>query len=294
MSGARRALLAGLIDHAALFPPASLTVGDALEEDRRARSDSHAWMIARFVCPASKLDSLRDGAGGWPGAPPLSVVLDGAPGAAPEAWPAVVQADAALVAGAIAQGAPVEALELRLPEARPEPAALLRVRESLAPLGLECYLELRRGGRWRDTLPAAVGAVAGIGARVKLRCGGERPEDFPSPEQVALVIAACREAGCVFKATAGLHHPVRSGATHGFLNLLAAAVFTDARQSELERILSVEDPTAFDVGEERLALGALEASADRIASARKELFAGYGSCSWREPIHDLHELGVLP
>jgi hypothetical protein len=29
----------------------------------------------------------------------------------------------------------------------------------------------------------------------------------------------------VFKATAGLHHPVRSNGEHGFLNVLAAVVF---------------------------------------------------------------------
>src|ERR1019366_6431423 len=34
---ARRALLQRLIDHAALFPPASMTMPEALAEDRRAR-----------------------------------------------------------------------------------------------------------------------------------------------------------------------------------------------------------------------------------------------------------------
>ena len=55
---ARRALLGRLIDHAALFPPASLPVPDALAEDRRARASEHAWMLGRFVCPASKLAEL--------------------------------------------------------------------------------------------------------------------------------------------------------------------------------------------------------------------------------------------
>src|SRR5436189_237273 len=55
---ARRALLGRLIDHAALFPPASLPVLDALAEDRRARASEHAWMLGRFVCPASKLAEL--------------------------------------------------------------------------------------------------------------------------------------------------------------------------------------------------------------------------------------------
>ena len=71
-SDARRAALTALIDHAPLFPPASLPVPAALEEDRRARADEHAWLLARLVWPSSRLDELEgeDRA--------LSVLLDGA------------------------------------------------------------------------------------------------------------------------------------------------------------------------------------------------------------------------
>lgn len=71
MLDARRAALAHLIDHAPLFPPASLSVPDAIDEDRRARADEHAWMLARLVWPSSRLDDLEgeDRA--------LSVLLDG-------------------------------------------------------------------------------------------------------------------------------------------------------------------------------------------------------------------------
>jgi hypothetical protein len=71
MLDARRAALAHLIDHAPLFPPASLPMPDALEEDRRARADEHAWLLARLVWPASRLDELEgeDRA--------LSVLVDG-------------------------------------------------------------------------------------------------------------------------------------------------------------------------------------------------------------------------
>jgi hypothetical protein len=71
MRDARRAALTALIDHAPLFPPASLPVPDAIEEDRRARADEHDWLLARLVWPASKLDELEgeDRA--------LSILLDG-------------------------------------------------------------------------------------------------------------------------------------------------------------------------------------------------------------------------
>jgi hypothetical protein len=48
---ARRALLGRLFDHAAMFPPASLPLEEALAEDDRARASEHAWLLARFVVP---------------------------------------------------------------------------------------------------------------------------------------------------------------------------------------------------------------------------------------------------
>jgi hypothetical protein len=67
---ARVALLERLIDHAPLFPPASLELPDALAEDRRARESGSAFMLGRFVCPASRLGELPDVGRG------VSAVLD--------------------------------------------------------------------------------------------------------------------------------------------------------------------------------------------------------------------------
>jgi hypothetical protein len=71
MLDARRAALAHLIDHAPLFPPASLPMPEALDEDRRARADESSWLLARLVWPASRLDELGDEQRA------LSVLLDG-------------------------------------------------------------------------------------------------------------------------------------------------------------------------------------------------------------------------
>jgi hypothetical protein len=70
MADARRAALTALIDHAPTFPPASLPPRAALEEDRRARADEHAWLLRRLVWPASKLNELGTEAR------ELSVLLD--------------------------------------------------------------------------------------------------------------------------------------------------------------------------------------------------------------------------
>jgi hypothetical protein len=302
VTDARRALLGALIDHAALFPPASMGMEEAVAEDRRARSDANAWMIHRFVCPGSRLGELEEVVGGWTGAPPLSVVLDGVTGGDEAIWSESLEAVADEVADAARADAPVAAIEVRLPSPRPASAALLAAQAALRPLRAEVYLELVPGERWRDTLPAAIGAAKAVGARAKLRCGGESAEAFPPVEQVALVLASCRDSGVVLKATAGLHHPVRhtdpeTGFTmHGFLNLLAAASFAAAhnlRPSALERVLAEEDPGAFEVGPEGIRVGRERASALEIDATRRHLFASCGSCSWREPVEDLRGLGIL-
>jgi hypothetical protein len=67
--------LEGIVDHAALFPPASLSVPDALAEEARVRASDRAWLVGRFVARSSQLHEL--------GSVPLrlTVVLDedGAP-----------------------------------------------------------------------------------------------------------------------------------------------------------------------------------------------------------------------
>ena len=240
-------MLDRLIDHAALFPPASMSLEDALAEDRAARSSPHAGVIGRFVAPSDRLTELPAER------PALSVVVR----------------DAADI-GPVREAAGVEAVETRLDGPRPRPADLIALHRALEPLGVETYFELVLDDGWRDSVPAAIGAIAALGGRVKLRCGGEVT---PTVEQVGLVIAACREAGVPFKCTAGLHHAVHHEGEHGFLNVLAA---TAAPSGRIEEVLAEEDAAQLD-----------------LTGADRSLFVGFGSCSWREPVDDLVELGLL-
>ena len=249
--GVRRALLERLIDHAALFPPASMTMEDALAEDRAARASEYSWMLDRFVCPATRLGEL-DGLEA-----PVSVVLDG-------------ELDT-----------PADAVEARLSEPVPVPRDLLGTASRLRELSPEVYFELVLDDGWRDSLPAAIGAIAAAGGRVKLRCGGQV---VPSVEQVALVLVACREAGVAMKATAGLHHPLRRGEEHGFLNLLCAAVHAGEGTAAVTELL-------FTDSVQELPLSSF--TTEQVRATRERLFKGFGSCSWREPVEDLRALGVL-
>jgi hypothetical protein len=256
---ARVALLGRLIDHAALFPPASMDMPEAIEADRRARASEHAWMLDRFIVPASKLHELPTEA------PRLSVVLDGGEG------------DLETVA---ATPHDVELVEAKIdPEWIPDTQELVNAKLP----GVRAFWELSPGRGLRG----AVAAVREARAGAKIRCGGKT---LPSVEEVASFVTACRDAGVPFKATAGLHHPIRSGERHGFLNLLAAAVFADG---DTEAILAEEDPSAFTLDERGFGVYDHRADAETIAAARAELFVAYGSCSFDEPVHDLEALGVL-
>jgi hypothetical protein len=242
---ARRALLAGLIDHAPTFPPAQLPLDEGLAEHRSVRDSEAGWIVNRFVCPASKLPELSD--------EPLrlSVVID--EGRLP-------QADGRIEA--------VEAAGL-------DPEVMI----DAAP-EVYCELPLSYDVSFR------ILQLAELGIRAKVRCGGATAPRIPD---LAAFVAACRRLSVPFKATAGLHHPLRSGDEHGFLNLLAAAVFGDE-----EDALAEEDPAAFEVSPEAFSWRDRETGVNEIARVRRELFVAFGSCSAQEPIDGLRSLGMLP
>ena len=145
----------------------------------------------------------------------------------------------------------------------------------------EVYCELPL----RDDVSFRILQLGELGLRAKVRCGGSV---LPSVPALAEFVQACRRLEVPFKATAGLHHPIRSGDDHGFLNLLAASVFGDE-----EEALAEEDAGAFDVTPDAFTWRDRSTNPDEIARVRRELFVSFGSCSAREPIDALDALGVL-
>ena len=251
---ARRALLDRLIDHAALFPPASLSMEAALDVDGWARSTPEAWLLHRFLTPASQLGA--------------------------------VPAEHDVTLGVIVDGELPEALDPRVDtlETRLERAALVEGRDA------QVFLEVWPGDA------AKLSEVADRGAGAKVRCGGATPDMFPSPGELAAFMIGCRELGLAFKATAGLHHPVRDGIVHGFLNLLGAAALAHAGgagERELIDVLLLEDARAFSVTDDAFSVAGRAFGAQEVAAMRAELFAGFGCCSFSEPVEDLKGLRIL-
>jgi hypothetical protein len=129
------------------------------------------------------------------------------------------------------------------------------------------------------------GDVEFVEGRTKIRCGGAR---VPTVEELASFVRGCRGQRLVFKATAGLHHayPTLDG-EHGFLNLLAAAVFGDE-----EEALRAQHG-AFELDERSFRWDGRKADADACAEMRSTLLHSIGSCSFFEPVGELEQLGIL-
>jgi hypothetical protein len=144
-------------------------------------------------------------------------------------------------------------------------------------------LERQDGDDYLEGVPLE--EIVARGARAKVRCGGAR---VPPVEALAAFVRGCRERGVVFKATAGLHHayPTAAG-EHGFLNLLAAAVFGN----EEEALRAPAGSFELDVRSFRWL--DREAEPKRLAHARETLFHSIGSCSFFEPVEELQALGIL-
>jgi hypothetical protein len=146
----------------------------------------------------------------------------------------------------------------------------------LRMFSLESYAEVDAG-----SIPKLARGVDG--AWLKIRCGPTPPP----VDELAAAIRACRDRSLVFKATAGLHHAVRQDGQHGFVNLLAAAIFGDE-----EAALAEDDARAFRLDGELFRWRDRAASVAEVERGRR-LFVAFGSCSFSEPVEDLVALGFL-
>jgi hypothetical protein len=145
-------------------------------------------------------------------------------------------------------------------------------------------------------------------AYAKVRTGGLTPEAIPSSAELAAFLYAAAARRMPFKATAGLHHPVRSlrpltyagdsprAPMHGFLNVFCAAAlaYHGVAREDVAGLIEETDPAALEFGESGFAWKGHRLSTSQIHSARSEFAHSFGSCSFEEPIADLRELGLLP
>lgn len=146
--------------------------------------------------------------------------------------------------------------------------------------------------------------VKEAGAFAKIRTGGVVPESIPTVDQLTDFILRCAELLLPFKATAGLHHPIRashpltyeagapSAIMHGFINLFLAAAFAWAGGQDIHPLLSETDPGAFRF-DDRAHWRDRSLTADEVTDARHNFAHSFGSCSFTEPLESLQQLGWL-
>jgi len=142
----------------------------------------------------------------------------------------------------------------------------------------------------------------------KVRTGGLTPETIPSASELAAFLRRAAALGMPFKATAGLHHPLRSvraltyagdsprAPMHGFLNVFcgAALAYHGMEGAEIQELLEEEDPASLQFGEFGFSWRGHRLSSVQIQAARREFAHSFGSCSFEEPVGELRELGLLP
>jgi hypothetical protein len=154
----------------------------------------------------------------------------------------------------------------------------------------------------RTTIPLI--AEAGIGA--KIRTGGVTRGAFPKPEDVGAFMSECHRAGVAFKATAGLHHPLRAefpltyeadaerAPMFGYLNLfIAAATIITGDGDSVVEALTESDPRSIAVDDSHLKWRSHRFSRDDLREVRERFFLSFGSCSFEEPIGEARAMGLL-
>jgi hypothetical protein len=259
------ALFAHLIDYAGLFPPAALPMADAVRNYAAYRQGEYAWMLGRFVLSAAQIDEA------------LNVEL-------PASQP-LAMTDLSVLAA---------------PNAFPEGADVVETKAATA----EAIAAIEAGDRTVYVEVSdldLIDALAAAGLRAKIRTGGVTTEAFPAATHVAAFIRRCAAKGVAFKATAGLHHPIRCvkpltyaanaprGRMHGFVNVFLAA----ALPAHAESILTEDDPHAFTFDDDAAAWRGHAVHTEDLLQLRREFAISFGSCSFEEPIADLKELGWL-
>ncbi len=326
---ALHALMEGIIDYAGLFPPARLSLGETVREYARHLAGPQAWLLGRLVCPTAKFPELDEFKAEIiaPSARknPWRISALGRGGKDVESFVSGLVEDARAMrelADRFDRRVIADAIETRLPDALltgDDDSALVDVVRGAveamrsAPNKVSIFLEVPFAGDWarnvervtravasvRDSMPSddKVGAIG-----LKIRTGGVTADLIPSVEQAATFIAACVASDIPFKATAGLHHPIRHHSNeigakmHGFLNVFSAAVLArvDALPARtLIDILEDEDVGHFRFDDHGLGWGDRSVTVEQVRAARRESAISFGSCSVTEPVEDLTSLGLL-
>lgn len=304
-------LLRDLIDYAGLFPPTALPMAASVANyDAYLRSEWN-WILGRFVVPVARLGEFEAALAGFP-LPPSN--------ASSATWRLSVLPGL----DSLTEVFRIREFVARIGEFNDRFADSSSTRTRAAVIDAVEVRAANAGdvNRWSEIIPAKLAiyfevaltncaeCIAGIGAcgrRAKIRTGGETADKVPSSRSVTEFIRLCAAAHVPFKATAGLHHPLRSvhpftyqpdsdsGIMHGFLNVFLAAAFLRAGMADdlTAQLLEESSADAFHFDLAGVTWRRHWLSWDEVAAARHDFALSFGSCSFTEPIDDLRALHLL-
>jgi len=267
--------LSALVDDAAIFPPGNLPLSEAVRAHRAHRASAYADLVGPFVISDIRLPDLLEELDSATDSFAVTVVVTGGAGAIE---PAVRWATKSGLLDVRSLETPLRGEDDLARNAQRVVAAVDHVRDDLGEVPV--YVEPPRapGGPSHSWL-AALDEIAAADLRLKFRTGGADADAFPTAAELAASIDAALDRELPFKCTAGLHHAVRTGEQHGFLNILAAtaAAFEGAPREEVVAALETTH---------------IKIQTDGFESARR-WFTSFGCCSVIEPLDDLVELGLV-
>ncbi len=291
-----RTLLAGAVDYAGLFPPAAVSMSEAVLNYATYRNSNYRWMLGRFVLSVAQLPEFienagefisRDSKSGWR----LSVL------AGEDINDTVRRVES--FNAKYAPGVLIDSLEVRA-----NTTSKIENTSILLPPEITAYFELGL----EENFTEMIAQLALNGQRAKIRTGGVTPDAFPATSDIIRFVRACLGGNVPFKATAGLHHPIKcfrpltyeansvKGTMHGFLNLFMMTGFAREgyRTSLLEDVMEDEFDEVFQFEPQSVRWrDDYQLNIWQIEALRSRGVQSFGSCSFDEPVNDLQKMGIL-
>ena len=290
-----RALLTEIVDYAGLFPPSALSMAEAIRNYAAYKNSIYSWMLGKFVIPVSRLDEFLEAAQDFVGREKddlwrLSVLA----GADIDETVGTIRNFNDKNSGFVI----CDALEVKA-----ETPLQIETMAKIVPADLTAYFEIPIGG----DLAELVSTLAIFKQRAKIRTGGVTVDAFPKIETIVRFMRTCLAANVPFKATAGLHHPLRcfkpltyetdapEGKMNGFLNMFLAAGLLQQRLNPavIYELLNDERSDNFLFDDDGILWRQEYFAHTAQLQFLRRCVISFGSCSFTEPIEDLQELGLL-
>lgn len=295
------ALLHQVVDYAGLFPPAALSLEETVRNYLDYQNHRRFWMLGRLIIPAAKLkayaefcDTAKIDAEGWR----ISALVPSI-NAPDEAFDNAIKS--------IQEFNSDDKLgQVDVVEGKIDSAHEIDGTAEALPDKIHMFLEVD----WRDpaSLIESLGQQNRPNLFAKIRTGSVNADEIPSPDHVAKFIRCAAQHNVGFKATAGLHHPVRNeyaltyeerpprATMHGFANVFLASAFAFGQgwnETQIAELLTDSDPNSFQFADDQVGWRDHMIDIDQISESRRRFAKSFGSCSFEEPITDLQEIGWL-